>query len=104
MILPVFASLLIAAQPMPTTGNGTGGNGQPQPVTTEDPADAAQEAAEEAGEAVEEAAEEAGETAEEAAEASGEAAEDDEEGRVCRRRNFYDDYGRRRSRKVCHPR
>lgn len=96
MILAVFAALLIA-QPVET----------PPP---EESAEAAAEAVSVAAERVEESAEQAAEAAADAAEAAAEAAEDaaeasDESGeQVCRRRSYDDDFGRRRTRKVCTPR
>ena len=114
MILALFASLFLAqpadTPPPPANGN-VPTNGASQPVSTEDAAEAAADATEQAAEAVEEAAEQAAEAAETAAEAAAEVAESAAEAaadaaestahRVCRRRNYYDDFGRSRSRKVC---
>ena len=105
MILAVFASLLLAqpaSTPPPEYGAETAGvqNGhQDHDATREDPG--------EADEAASEAAEESAERTEEASEAAEEADEvqvEENPDMVCRRRHVYDDYGRRRSRKVCRPR
>ena len=99
MILAMFAALLVA-QPVESP---------PPEESIEAAVDAVEAAAEQAEEAAE-AAEEAGEQVEEAAEAAEEAAEAAVEAsenagdQVCRRRHYYDDFGRPRSRKVCRSR
>jgi hypothetical protein len=107
MILALFASLFLAQPTTPPANGNAAANGASQPVTTEDQAEAAADAVEQAAEAVEEAgeaAEEATEAAAEVAESAAETAADAAEAatdRVCHRRNYYDEFGRRRSRKVC---
>ena len=104
MFAPLFAVAMLAAFSQQHTTR----NDEAPPPADALAADAAANG--EATEAVEEAAEEAAEAAEEAAaeaadaaaEAAAEAGGDEAE--VCHRRTFYDEFGRRRSRRVCTPR